>query len=242
MIEFAPAINALGRWPEFRRRYLVELRQSGAPLDQICGLASKGTVTLLFGAHGEEHNDAVVLQEVLMKRMQSRQARAGAVLLCCRGQTAISVGPLSLAAPPPFEQSDGPLGRLDLQADTLCGGVPVELAVTQVRDIDTPRLHVHVAGTRPGHRSGSFVKRWIGCLGSMSTLLRSTALRLGILASMILPHPSRRPRKPRRRRASGQAGRTARSRALDRRSPPRKPFDPVKSKSRTRTSSVGNSP
>jgi uncharacterized protein YeaO (DUF488 family) len=24
------------RWPEFRRRYLTELRQSGALLDQIC--------------------------------------------------------------------------------------------------------------------------------------------------------------------------------------------------------------
>ena len=62
------------RWPEFRRRYLAELRQSGALLDQICGLASRGTVTLLFGAHDEEHNDAVVLREVLMKRMQPRQA------------------------------------------------------------------------------------------------------------------------------------------------------------------------
>src|SRR6516165_3730777 len=30
------------RWPEFRRRYLAELRQSGALLDQICGLTSGG--------------------------------------------------------------------------------------------------------------------------------------------------------------------------------------------------------
>jgi uncharacterized protein YeaO (DUF488 family) len=56
------------RWPEFRRRYVAELRQSGAMLDQICGLARRGTVTLLFGAHDEERNDAVVLREVLMKR------------------------------------------------------------------------------------------------------------------------------------------------------------------------------
>jgi uncharacterized protein YeaO (DUF488 family) len=60
------------RWPEFRRRYMAELRRYGALLDQICDLATGGTVTLLFGAHDEEHNDAVVLQEVLMKRMQSR--------------------------------------------------------------------------------------------------------------------------------------------------------------------------
>ena len=56
------------RWPEFRRRYVAELRQSGALLDQICGLAGRGTVTLLFGAHDEERNDAVVLREVLTKR------------------------------------------------------------------------------------------------------------------------------------------------------------------------------
>jgi uncharacterized protein YeaO (DUF488 family) len=56
------------RWREFRRRYLAELRQSGSLLVQICDLASRGKVTLLFGAHDEERNDAVVLREVLMKR------------------------------------------------------------------------------------------------------------------------------------------------------------------------------
>lgn len=60
------------RWTEFRRRYMEELRQHTALLDQIRHLASGGTVTLLFGAHDEEHNDAVVLREVLMKGMQVR--------------------------------------------------------------------------------------------------------------------------------------------------------------------------
>jgi hypothetical protein len=31
-------------------------------------------MTLLFGAHDEEHNDAVVPQDALIKRMQSRQS------------------------------------------------------------------------------------------------------------------------------------------------------------------------
>jgi len=57
------------RWTEFRNRYMQELRQHMALLDQIRDLAKKGTVTLLFGAHDEEHNDAVVLQEVLLKGM-----------------------------------------------------------------------------------------------------------------------------------------------------------------------------
>jgi uncharacterized protein YeaO (DUF488 family) len=48
---------------------MEELRQHMALLDQIRDLAKEGTVTLLFGAHDEEHNDAVVLREVLLKGM-----------------------------------------------------------------------------------------------------------------------------------------------------------------------------
>jgi uncharacterized protein YeaO (DUF488 family) len=32
----------------------------------MCQLAKQQTVTLVFGAHDEEHNDAVVLKEVLL--------------------------------------------------------------------------------------------------------------------------------------------------------------------------------
>ena len=56
-----------GRWSEFRRRYREELRQSTSRLDRIRGLARDRTVTLLFGARDEEHNDAVVLREVLLR-------------------------------------------------------------------------------------------------------------------------------------------------------------------------------
>jgi uncharacterized protein YeaO (DUF488 family) len=61
--------HAPERWTEFRNRYMEELRQHMALLDQIRDLAKEGTVTLLFGAHDEEHNDAVVLREVLLKGM-----------------------------------------------------------------------------------------------------------------------------------------------------------------------------
>lgn len=60
------------RWPEFRRRYMEELRGQTALLNQILELAAKGTVTLLFGAHDQEHNDAVVLREVLVKGTKAR--------------------------------------------------------------------------------------------------------------------------------------------------------------------------
>ena len=55
------------RWTEFKRRYRSELRQHKDLLDQIGKLTGQGTVTLLFGARDEEHNDAVVLRDVLAK-------------------------------------------------------------------------------------------------------------------------------------------------------------------------------
>jgi uncharacterized protein YeaO (DUF488 family) len=55
------------RWPEFRRRYTAELRQHSTMLDEIRDLAKQRTVTLVFGARDEQHNDAVVLLKVLLK-------------------------------------------------------------------------------------------------------------------------------------------------------------------------------
>jgi len=54
------------RWLEFQRRYKAELRQHTQELDQIRSLAKEHTVTLVYSAHDEEHNDAIVLREVLM--------------------------------------------------------------------------------------------------------------------------------------------------------------------------------
>ncbi len=56
------------RWPEFQRRYAKELRQQTAALDELSELARHNTVTLVFGARDEEHNDAVALRELLLRR------------------------------------------------------------------------------------------------------------------------------------------------------------------------------
>jgi len=56
------------RWLEFRRRYTEELRQHEAVLDEIRALARKDTVTLVYGARDETHNDAVALKDVLLRR------------------------------------------------------------------------------------------------------------------------------------------------------------------------------
>jgi uncharacterized protein YeaO (DUF488 family) len=53
------------RWPEFQARYRAELDDHAAELAQLRSHARKGTVTLLFGARDVEHNEAVVLREIL---------------------------------------------------------------------------------------------------------------------------------------------------------------------------------
>ena len=54
------------RWQEFRRRYVDELRQKSDLLNELRTLARKGPITLVFGAHDQTHNDAVVLRKVLL--------------------------------------------------------------------------------------------------------------------------------------------------------------------------------
>jgi uncharacterized protein YeaO (DUF488 family) len=55
------------RWEEFRKRYRQELRSANARsmLRELAELAVKDTVTLVYGAKDETHNQAVVLREVL---------------------------------------------------------------------------------------------------------------------------------------------------------------------------------
>ena len=53
------------RWEEFRERYRRELDAKTELLGQLRGLTKKGTVTLLFAAKDEEHNNAVVLKDML---------------------------------------------------------------------------------------------------------------------------------------------------------------------------------
>jgi uncharacterized protein YeaO (DUF488 family) len=56
------------RWPEFQRRYKSEIRQHPEQLDRLRHLAQYGRITLVFSAHDETHNDAVVLKDLLLDR------------------------------------------------------------------------------------------------------------------------------------------------------------------------------
>ena len=54
------------RWAEFQRRYRAELRGQSVALDRIHELARARVVTLVYSAHDEQHNDAVVLRALLL--------------------------------------------------------------------------------------------------------------------------------------------------------------------------------
>jgi uncharacterized protein YeaO (DUF488 family) len=53
------------RFAEFRVRYRDELAAQSERLDELRGHAAKGRVTILYAARDREHNNAVVLTELL---------------------------------------------------------------------------------------------------------------------------------------------------------------------------------
>lgn len=63
------------RWKEFRQRYRAELSrpEQQARLQELEEMALQGPVTLLYSARDQEHNQAVVLREVLEERLGLRQ-------------------------------------------------------------------------------------------------------------------------------------------------------------------------
>jgi uncharacterized protein YeaO (DUF488 family) len=63
------------RFPEFRRRYIDELRADAPRLKELRRRARMGTLTLVYSAHDSEHNDAVVLAEVLRRGLPRSERR-----------------------------------------------------------------------------------------------------------------------------------------------------------------------
>jgi uncharacterized protein YeaO (DUF488 family) len=55
------------RFSEFRRRDINELRHERTRLTELRRRARQGTLTLVYSAHDTEHNDAVVLADVLRR-------------------------------------------------------------------------------------------------------------------------------------------------------------------------------
>ena len=63
------------RWQEFRRRYAAEVHEHPEMLNQLRSMARRGTITLVFSAHDELHNDAVVLRELLLGRQVEQKSK-----------------------------------------------------------------------------------------------------------------------------------------------------------------------
>ncbi|MFN2349055.1 MAG: DUF488 domain-containing protein [Thioalkalivibrio sp.] len=63
------------RWQAFRTRYRDELATRPEALSALLGHCRGGTVTLLYSARDSEHNNAVVLREVLLEEL-AEEARA----------------------------------------------------------------------------------------------------------------------------------------------------------------------
>ena len=53
------------KWAEFKNRYHAELKENDEPVALLKSAIKKGTVTLVYGAKDEEHNEAVVLRYYL---------------------------------------------------------------------------------------------------------------------------------------------------------------------------------
>jgi uncharacterized protein YeaO (DUF488 family) len=86
-----------GRFAEFRLRYIDELRANRSRLKELRRCARIGTLTLVYSAHDSEHNDAVVLAEVLRRGLpMSERPRTQAV---------------APSAPPAIPTVAGPSGR-----------------------------------------------------------------------------------------------------------------------------------
>src|SRR4051812_33358455 len=60
------------RFAEFRRRYTAELAGQEEKLRELRRRARDGTLTLVYAAHDEEHNDAVVLAQILRSGRRAR--------------------------------------------------------------------------------------------------------------------------------------------------------------------------
>jgi uncharacterized protein YeaO (DUF488 family) len=56
------------KWPDFRRRYLEELRDNPAEVERLRARLKEGAVTFVYAAKDETRNSAVVLKAYLEKK------------------------------------------------------------------------------------------------------------------------------------------------------------------------------
>lgn len=62
--------HAPERWDEFCRRYSLELDDRPEAWQPLLEVAQRGTITLVYGARDEEHNNAVALKDYLKRHLR----------------------------------------------------------------------------------------------------------------------------------------------------------------------------
>ena len=58
------------KWEEFRRRYEKELEKKTNEIHLLPNKSREGTVTLVYAAHDQEHNSALILKQHLEHKHQ----------------------------------------------------------------------------------------------------------------------------------------------------------------------------
>jgi uncharacterized protein YeaO (DUF488 family) len=58
------------KWKSFRRRYETEIRHNDDLIKLLKQEAREGTVTLVYGARDEKHNEALVLRQFLERALE----------------------------------------------------------------------------------------------------------------------------------------------------------------------------
>ncbi|HSD84297.1 MAG TPA: DUF488 domain-containing protein [Anaerolineae bacterium] len=58
------------KWTEFQRRYRAELNRQREAWSPLVQAARRGTVTLLYSTHDEEHNNALALKKYLDRHLK----------------------------------------------------------------------------------------------------------------------------------------------------------------------------
>lgn len=69
--------HRVDRWPEFQRRYRLELRSRPEAWRPLLAALRAAPITLLYAARDTEHNNAVVLRDFLLGQLRRARARTG---------------------------------------------------------------------------------------------------------------------------------------------------------------------
>ena len=56
------------KWPAFKAKYLQELKSKNEALSELHSKLKEGAVTLIYAARDEQHNEAVILQELIARK------------------------------------------------------------------------------------------------------------------------------------------------------------------------------